>query len=276
MNRIMKSVGFVMAIGGLSLFISCGGGDGVKPLFFSIEDDQKLGLQVSEEIESDPATYPILSETEYAEAYSYLNSMKEAILNSGEVAYKDEFVWELKIIDAEILNAFATPGGYMYVYTGLINYLDNADDLAGVIGHEIAHADRRHSIKQLEKVYGVQLLLQVALGQDQSQLEQIATQIATGAAALQFGQANESEADEYSVIYLSKTDYACNGAASFFQKLEDEGKTSDNFKFLSTHPPSDERVVDINEKAGELGCDTDPIVETGMTYDQFKESLIQP
>ncbi|CAN0283957.1 unnamed protein product, partial [Chrysoparadoxa australica] len=195
---------FFSAIVTIGFLTNCGD-DGVKSLFFSIQDDKELGMQVSQEIESDPVTYPIISEIDFPEAYAYLNGMKEAILSSSEVAYRDEFVWQLKIINADVLNAFATPGGYIYVYTGLINYLDNPDDLAGVIGHEIAHADRRHSIKQLEKVYGIQLLLSIALGNDPSQLEQIAAKIATAGSSLAFSRDNESEADEFSVKYLADT-----------------------------------------------------------------------
>ncbi|MEQ9217201.1 MAG: M48 family metalloprotease [Cyclobacteriaceae bacterium] len=264
---------FTLAIVGLGVLTNCGGNDGVKSLFFSIDDDKSLGLQVSQEIESDAVTYPILSEIGYPEAYAYLNGMKDDILTSSEVAYRDEFVWQLKIIDADILNAFATPGGYIYVYTGLINYLENADDLAGVLGHEIAHADRRHSIKQLEKAYGIQLLLSIALGDSPSQLEQIAAQIATAGSTLKFSRDNESEADEFSVKYLADTEYACNGAASFFSKLITNGQDTGVPEFLSTHPNPDNRVEDINGHASTVGCSTTPISESGMTYEEFKLSL---
>ncbi len=267
--KLYLLLGSILSIG---LLTNCGD-DGVKSLFFSIQDDKELGLQVSQEIESDPVTYPVISEIDYPEAYDYLNSMKESILSSSEVDYRDEFVWQLKIIDADILNAFATPGGYIYVYTGLIEYLDNADDLAGVLGHEIAHADRRHSIKQLEKIYGVQLLLSIALGNEQSQIEQIATQIATAGSSLKFGRDNESDADEFSVKYLADTQYACNGAASFFAKLIANGQDSGVPEFLSTHPNPDNRVADINATATTVGCDTTPISEIGVTYEDFKLSL---
>ena len=68
------------------------------------------------------------------------------------------------IDDDKTLNAFCTPGGFIYVYTGLIKFLDSEDQLAGVMGHEIAHAALRHSTRQMTKVYGVQTLLQVATG----------------------------------------------------------------------------------------------------------------
>ena len=72
------------------------------------------------------------------------------MMDDEHVADFSDFDWELKIIhDDETLNAFCAPGGYIYVYTGLIKFLAHEDNLAGVIGHEIAHADLRHSTQQL-------------------------------------------------------------------------------------------------------------------------------
>ncbi|MBR10180.1 MAG: peptidase M48 [Rickettsiales bacterium] len=246
----------------------------VSSLLFSPSDDRKLGEQVSQEIESNPQEYPILSQTQYPKAYQYLNSMKDAILKSNDIDYLQEFAWELKIIDNdEVLNAFCTPGGYIYVYTGLIKYLENADDLAGVMGHEIAHADRRHSIKQMEKQYGISILMSIALGNDPSQLAQIVAQLAGTGAILRFSRADEAEADEFSVKYLADTKYACNGAASFFEKLINEGQTGGTPEFLSTHPSPSSRVSDINKTASAEGCSTQTISESGMTYADFKASL---
>ena len=67
---------------------------------------------------------------------------------------------DLRIIhDDSTLNAFCTPGGYIYIYTGILKFLDSEDEFAGVLGHEIAHADLRHSTRQMTKQYGVQILL---------------------------------------------------------------------------------------------------------------------
>lgn len=243
-------------------------------MFFSVSDDQQLGLEVQKEIASNPNEYPLLSEAKYPKSYEYLRDMTSDIVNSGNVAYKDDFAWVVKIIeDDKTLNAFCTPGGYIYVYTGLIKYLNTADDLAGVMGHEIAHADRRHSIKQLEKQYGISLLLSIALGGSTSQTAEIAAQLAGKGAILAFGRSAETEADEFSVRYLSGTDYACNGAATFFEKLLEEGKAGGTPAFMSTHPSPDNRVEEINKMAKNLNCSTKPIREKGMTYAQFKASL---
>ncbi len=238
----------------------------------SIDQDIKLGAQVSEEISNDSAQFPVLDETEYPEAYTYLNNLLDKILNSGEVQYKEEFVWDIKIIaNDSVLNAFATPGGYLYVYTGLIKYLDQEDDLMGVLGHEVAHADLRHTSRNLQKQYGLQILLSVIIGDDPSQLEEIAGQVAGTAAGLSFSRAYESEADDRSVEYLAQTAYACNGAYSFFQKLIDAGQTGSTPEFLSTHPNPEDRVADINEKAKEIGCDITPLNPT--SYQDFKRML---
>ena len=230
-----------------------------------------MGQQVSEEIASNPTEYPVLSEEEYPEAYQYLENIVARILTSEDIAYKEEFAWEVKIIDQDVLNAFAVPGGYIYVYTGLIKYLDKEDDLAGVLAHEIAHVDQRHSTQQLQKAYGLQILLSVALGNNPGQLEQIAAALAGNLATLKFSREAEKEADEYSVYYLDDTDYACNGAYSFFQKLINSDEAGDTPAFLSTHPDPKDRIQDINATAQEIGCSTTPLAPA--SYQDFKESL---
>lgn len=248
--------------------ISCDKNDNV--VLFSINNDKELGAQVSEQIEND-SSFNLMSRSEYPEAYLYLDAMVDEILNSVEVTYRDEFVWQVTLIhDDSTLNAFATPGGYIYVYTGLIKFLDNADDLAGVLGHEIAHADLRHTSRNLQKQYGIQILLSIALGQDASQLEQVAGQIAGTVAGLSFSRDFEEEADAESVVYLAETHYACNGAASFFEKLEATGQAGGVPEFLSTHPSPENRVADINAQADALNCDT---TLSGDDYNGFKESL---
>lgn len=252
----------------IPLFLASCGDDGV--LLFSIEDDIRLGMQVDSTIEADPM-FDILSESQYPEAYSYINSMKDLILNSGEVRYKDEFPWEMHIIhDDETLNAFATPGGYIYIYTGLIHYLDDASSLAGVMGHEIAHSDNRHSSRQMQKQFGVQLLLAVALGDDLQALQQVAA----GLLALTFSRSDETDADNSSVRYLCETDFEADGAANFFEKIEMEGNPTPP-EFLSTHPSPDKRVENIREMADMRSCGTeiaDPTIQS-ITYDEFKVLL---
>ena len=245
----MKNKMLIIATLTTTLFTnSCSEGGGIN--LFSIEDDKALGAQVAAEIAADPATYPLLSETTYSEAYGLINDIRDRILNSGAVAHEDDFVWELHIInDDNVVNAFCTPGGYIYIYTGLIRYLDDEAQLAGVLGHEMAHADLRHTTDQLTEIYGVSLLLSIVLGSDPNLLGDIATTLAS----LAFSRDDESQADEYSVIYLCPTDYYAAASAEFFEKVEAEGGV-DIPEFLSSHPSPENRIGDILAKYEELGC----------------------
>ncbi len=243
--------------------------DGEIPGFnvFTVDDDKQLGRDLAKEIEKDPETYPVLDPDEYAEAYDHLERIRDRILDSGEVEYADEFKWKLHIIDDdETLNAFAAPGGYIYVYTGLIHFLESEDEFAGVLGHEIAHADKRHSSQQLTRAFGVITLLNVVLGKNKGMIPELAAAVA----GLGFSRKHEAESDEWSVRYLCETSYAADGAAGFFEKLEG----MEIPEFLSTHPSSDSRVEDINGLADDLGCSTE--LATDGDWEGFLASLPEP
>lgn len=238
---------------------------------FTIEDDKAFGLQMETEIAANPAQYPLLNQTTYASSYAYLENLKQQILNAGQLEHASDFQWKLYIIQNDtIQNAFCTPGGYIYVYTGLIKYLDNASSLAGVIGHEMAHADRRHSTQQLTTQYGISLLLDVVAGTtNQAQIAEIVANLSL----LAFSRDHEKDADAHSVIYLCPTTYRADGAADFFEKIIASGAPQPP-AFLSTHPNPDNRVTNIHAKKTELACTGNPPVSTeNNDYAAFKASL---
>lgn len=244
-----------------ALLSGCKDNNGI--LLFSVEDDIKLGQQVSEQVDSTfrasgQLLEPNSGDPSIQNAYASLNRILNRVLGSGQVQHHNEFPWSIKIIrDDTTLNAFATPGGYMYVYTGLIQYLEEEDHLAGVLAHEIAHADKRHTARQLQRDYGIALLLSVALGNDPGTLQEIAAQLAGKLAGLRFSRGAETEADNTSVTYLGSTDhYACDGAAGFFQKLNAQAEQANPPEFLSTHPNPNNRVENIQAQASEVGCST--------------------
>ena len=121
----------------------------------------------------------------------------------------------MKIVNRDdVLNAFCTPGGYIYVYTGLIKYLDQEDHLAGVLGHEIAHAENRHSSIRLQKEFGVKALTGfVLLTLPISTSDYINASILKELMGLSYSRDQEAQADEHSVRYLATSDYACDGTA---------------------------------------------------------------
>lgn len=240
---------------------------------FTIEDDKNFGLQMETEIAGNPAEFPLLPTTH--PAYMYLNALKQNILNSGQVEHASDFVWKLYIVQNDtVLNAFCTPGGYIYVYTGLIKYLDNASSLAGVIGHEMAHADKRHSTQQLTQQYGLSLLVSVIAGTTGA--DQLA-QIAGGLTSLAFSRDHEKRADEFSVTYLCPTKYHADGAANFFMKLDANGITCSSLEaFFSTHPCPDNRVANIQSNAATQNCAPNNTIsnsEDVQGYNAFKASL---
>ncbi len=262
-NSLLLSMVLTLGLASLS---GCGGLKGGFNLF-TVEDDIALGKQVKAQIESDPKQFPILPEQGNEEAYRYIRKIVTKLLQTGKVAYRDQFAWEVKIIkDDKTLNAFAVPGGYLYVYTGLIKFLDSEEQLAGVMGHEIAHAARRHSTQQMTKIYGLEVLRQIITGKSEPGLIE---QIALSLASLKFSRTHESEADEYSVIYLCPTDYKADGAAAFFRKIEGKGGTPP--EFLSTHPNPGNRVEHIEKKATELGCQGKQTYRS--EYERFKQLL---
>jgi len=235
---------------------------------FSVQDDIALGNQIRDEISNNPQQYNLMSKSQYPVAYGHLERIANTLLNSGKVTYRDDFEWEFFLIkDDNTLNAFCTPGGKIYVYTGLIKYLDSEYELAGVMAHEIAHADRRHASRQMTKQYGVSILIDVALGADAGTL----TQIAENLVYLSFSRADETEADEYSVVYMCPTEYDARGAKKFFEKLIAEGQTGNTPAFLSTHPNPDNRVENIDSYWAE-NCNL-PGGTFDARYQEFKNSL---
>ena len=131
----------------------------------------------------------------------------------------------------------------------------------------MAHADRRHSTDQLTQVYGLQLLLDILLGNSQNDISNIAATLVT----LSFTRSHETEADTYSVNYLCPTDYRADGAADFFQLLIDNGQSGGTPVFLSTHPDPGNRVQNITDQRTEQGCTGTGTFDAA--YSGFKSSL---
>lgn len=266
MKQLFQSfkAGWLVLVVIISINSGCGTGQGLN--LFSPEQDIELGRQVKEQIMSDPQQYPILPERGNESVYQYVRGITNKILNSGQVAYRDEFAWEVYIIDDdEVLNAFATPGGYIFVYTGLIKFLDAEHELAGVLGHEIAHAAQRHSTQQMTKAYGITALASIVTGNsDPGLLEQMALSLLS----LKFSRSDEEEADMFSVSYLCPTEYKADGAAAFFIKMQGQASPPE---FLSTHPSPANRVREIQARADELNCRGQ--AENASAYNRIKQDL---
>jgi predicted Zn-dependent protease len=219
-------------------------------ILISDQQEAELGRQVKQELE----TKEKIKYVEDPAVVEYVRSVATPILQQ---ANKDRpnVQWKVNVIDdPKTVNAFATPGGYLYVYTGLLLAAENEAELAGVLGHEAAHVTGRHSAQALMLQYGQQALLEAALGKDANTVAQIAAGLAGTGTGLAFSRGNETEADELGAKYTSGAGYDPRGLVTFFGKLAaQEGKTPGVLKWLSTHPPSSERVSHLNAFIAQRG-----------------------
>ena len=241
---------------------------------FGPADDVELGRMSAESLTENPEEYPMLPENEYPEAYAHLRRIVNGIIGSPEIQYRDLFAYDqMKIINRDdVLNAFCTPGGYIYVYTGLIRYLDREDHLAGVLGHEIAHAEKRHGSIRLQKEFGAKALTSfVLLTLPISAGDYINASILKELMGLSYSRDQEAQADVYSVRYLATSDYACDGTAGFFIKLRERGEDVGIPEMLSDHPDTASRINAIEREAKRLRCSTEPADPS--RWKAFQQSL---
>ncbi len=226
---------------------------------FPESSDVELGQQAAAQFEdASMAGGPVVDSASNPAAYQYLRGIVNRILDGGQVKYRQTFAWRIRIINNDkIQNAVCLPGGFIYVYSGLIKYLDSEDQLAGVLAHEIAHADLRHGTEQLTKQYGIGLLISIATGGSPD----LITQVVGNLVSLGFSRSDESEADMKSVDYLYATAYDARGTARFFEKMiKEENRGSEPPEFISTHPNSEHRVKKITDYWKKKGA------KEGKTY----------
>lgn len=232
------------------LAISCGstGGGGGDFNLISIEDEWRLGEQLSADVERQVrlSSDPTLNQ--------YVTSMGQRIVAQTPAPF-NQLPWRFHVIEDPAINAFAIPGGHVYVNTGLIANADNAAELAGVMAHEISHVTARHSTEQLTRQYGLSILAGLVLGQDPNQIAQIAAQIVAGGALARFSRGAEEEADELGIRAMAAAGYNPIGMATMFEELLEHQQSEPGRveQFFSTHPLTQDRVRKARQRAQELG-----------------------
>lgn len=148
------------------------------------------------------------------------------------------------------VNAFAIPGGHVVILTGLLERADTAEEVAGVLAHEIAHVTRRHSLRNIVKSAGLLVVLQAALG-DASGLLAIASEAGRYLLEQKFSRDYEREADEAGWSYLIEAKIDPRGMTRFFEKLNKMTAGSameSSLSLINTHPTSQERIDRLTEK----------------------------
>jgi predicted Zn-dependent protease len=249
----------------LPFIISCQSKDGDFTIF-SPEDDLALGKKIDAQISIDTRQFPVLERTDYPQLYNHLDRIKESVINSPEILHRDEFAWEIKVVQNDtIYNAFCTPGGYIYIFTGLIRFVKSEDELAGILGHEIAHGDLRHSTDQMTKALGLRAIVTVITGGESAALADIGLNLL----GLQFSRNDEREADEYAVKYLSDTDYNPRAFSTFFKRMKERDANNGYITFLSTHPDPGNRVEEIDNYWRENGS------KKGKDHSENFKSLLE-
>lgn len=163
---------------------------------------------------------------------------------------KGELEFKLSVVKDNTVNAFALPGGYVFVHTGLLSFVRTDGELAGVLAHEIAHIDRRHSMQAVGRAVGLSLLVQLVMNhRDNDSREQIRKigGVAINLALLGYSRENEYEADQFAVTFMTGAGFPKQDLANFFRRLETQsgGSSPDFLRFLSTHPPTGERIKRI-------------------------------
>lgn len=239
---------------------------------FSSSQDVEFGAQVDTTIRNNSKEYPIYNN---ADATKYLQDIVNEIKKSSLIKYAGSFPYKVTIIKNDTtVNAFATPGGYIYVYTGLLKYLDNEASLAAILAHEMAHADLRHSTNRMTTQYGVEFILNAVFGTDQSFIQQLGTSLFTNLYFLKNSRDDEYQADEYSFKYLQSTIWYPGAAKFFFEKANSNKNESFLATMLSTHPLDQDRIAALNKLINDAGL-ANPSEANLFTqrYTNFKNSL---
>jgi predicted Zn-dependent protease len=264
---------FLQTLLALVLLFGCSGSGSVGFNIFPDSKDIELGREIDREIRKNPEQYPLLGGR--PDIRQYIEQIGEKILASPEIKKRGLYAYRFEIIyDDSTINAFCTPGGYIYIYTGILRFLENEATLAGVIGHEIAHAERRHATKRISSALGVQILLSILLGQNPAESARLAANLFAGLGLLANSRADETEADMYSIRYLQSTAYYPGAIKFFFEKVSAVGKRSSLERFLSTHPLPQDRIENVEKIVASLGIPQPQ--ETNLfhrRYEQFKRTL---
>ncbi|MDQ6828208.1 MAG: M48 family metallopeptidase [Gemmatimonadota bacterium] len=225
----------------------------------STQQEVQMGQQYSQQIN---AQLPIVGDPEINR---YINVLGDSIAHLSD---DRNLEWHFYVVDSKEVNAFAVPGGYVYVNRGLIERAQKMDQVAGVLGHEIGHVIMRHSVKQMEKAQQAQVgvtlgcvLLKVCGAPGASDL----INAAGGALFAKFSRQDETEADEVGVRNVTRAGIDPRGIPEMFNILLEERKTKPagvDAWFL-THPLEEDRIADTQRMIAAI----DPAIMQGLTQD---------
>ena len=236
----------------------------------STQQEVQMGTEYAQQIN---AQLPIIKDPEVAR---YINVLGDSI---ARLADNRNLGWQFFVVNSNEVNAFAVPGGYVYVNRGLIERAQRMDQLAGVLGHEIGHVVRRHSVQQMEKAQGANVgvtLACVLTGVCNNQATAAAINIGGTALFAKFSRDDEAEADAEGVKNVVRAGIDPRGIPEMFRILLDERERSPSTvsSWFATHPLEEDRIRATDAQIAKIN----PAILSGLTKDSrsfqsFKERV---
>jgi len=236
---------FVLALAG------CASSNGSS---VSLEQEWQVGQQMADQVAqqvrfvNDPV------------ANSYVRSVGERIKAQTPMA---NLPFTFHIVDDPNINAFSIPGGHVYVNRGLITSANKADELASVLAHEISHNVARHVVKQIERQQQISAIGGILLGQSPGALQEIVAQIVAGGAMARFSRADEKEADELGLRFMTAAGYNPQGMVDMFRTLQAQEKSQPGkvAQFFMDHPMTQDRINDVQSRIGGMASSSGLITD---------------
>jgi len=214
----------------------------------SQQQEVQMGQEYAQQIN---AQLPIVQDPEINR---YINVLGDSI---ARLTARRDLDWQFFIVDSKEVNAFAVPGGFVYVNRGLIERSDQMDELAGVLGHEIGHVVRRHTVKQMEKAQGANIgvtLACVLTSVCNSQAAGAAINVLGGAVFARFSRQDEAEADQEGFKNTVRAGISPVGMVTMFRKLLEERKAHPGAveSMFLTHPLEEDRIQAVQAQINQL------------------------
>ncbi len=236
--------------------------------FYSVEKEIALGKQLAQEVERQAklAEDPLITE--------YVNRVGQNLVRNSDAKVPFTF----KVIESDAPNAFALPGGYVFVNTGLIEIAEEEDEFAGAIAHEVAHVAARHMTKQATRSEIANLAtipLSVLLGGWAGLVVRQGASVAVPVTFLSFSRSDEAEADYLGLQYVYAAGYDPTGIVSIFEKLDalNRRKPGSVARLLATHPLETERIQKAEKEIQEILPGRAEYVVTTSEYQQMRERV---